>query len=103
KLIDFFDLQYPKKSPASNPRILNKAISSFTSLTDMLTELHPIKEYESELEKIIQHPADNRGIYFNKLRAEFPLRQEFAQTYLPASYFEQYPVLEKLGFSISES
>lgn len=101
-LINYFNLPQPQNPPQSNPRILEKEISTFTSLADVLQELHPIKEYESELQKIIQFHEDERGSHFNRLRAEFPLRQEFAQTYLPASYFERFPVLKLLGFQKSK-
>jgi len=98
-LIQHSDLPQPKTKKQSNPRILQKDISTFDSLTDLLIDLHPIKEYESKLQKIIQNHADERGTYFNKLRAEFPLRQEFAQTYLPNDYFKRFPILKPLGFS----
>lgn len=101
-LIQHFDLPRPEEKKQSNPRIFKKDISAFNSLGDLLTALHPIGKYEAELQHIIQDHTDERGSYFNKLRAEFPLRQEFAQTYLPASYFERFPVLSALGFSKAE-
>jgi len=101
-LIEHFDLSYPQKTRQSNPRILEKDISTFNSLTDLLTELHPIREYETELQKIINNYTDERGSHFNNLRATFPLRQEFAETYLPPTYFQKFPILELLGFSSVE-
>ena len=79
--------------------MVKKNIESFSSLSKLLTYVHPIREYEARLKDIIAHHSDERGTHFNKLRAEFPLRQEFSQTYLPESYIERYPVLEQLGFS----
>jgi erythronate-4-phosphate dehydrogenase len=64
-----------------------------------LTELHPIKNYEQKLTGIVTNHPQQRGELFNKLRAEFPLRQQFAQIKLTKAYFNQYPVLKELGFS----
>lgn len=99
-MLDHFDMPKPEQTISQHPRILAKDISAFDSFSELLTELHPIKKYESKLNRILQQFPDERGKQFNKLRAEFPLRQEFAQTHLPASYFEKYPVLKALGFSL---
>lgn len=98
-LLDHFDTPKPEKGDSANPRILEKEVSHFDTISSLLTELHPIKKYESELKQIIGEQADNRGRFFNELRANYPLRQEFAQTYLPKTYFEQFPILKPLGFS----
>lgn len=97
-LLDHFNLEHPNRSIANQHRTLEKDISDFSSLSDLLIELHPIKEYEWKLQEIIDEHPQERGKKFNKLRAEFPLRNQFEYIYLPDSYFERYPVLEKLGF-----
>lgn len=99
-MLDHFDISRPENRHSSNPRILDKDISTFDSLSSLLAELHPIKKYESKLKKIICDHPDERGKRFNQLRVDFPLRQDFAHTYLPASYFERYPVLKPLGFTM---
>lgn len=98
-LLQHFEIDFPETGKQFNPRNLQKDIVKFHSLSSLLTELHPIKKYESELHKIAANHPKERGKLFNKLRAEYPLRQEFAQTFLPTSYFERFPILEKLGFS----
>ncbi len=102
-LIEHFDLSGPEEKKRQSHRILEKDISYFDSLSALLRELHPIKEYESELQKIIDKHPKKRATLFNRLRAQYPLRQEFAQTYLPASYFERFPVLKALRFTEIES
>ncbi len=98
-LIDHFDLEQPQIETNNQKVIFDKNSDEFTSLSSLLTELHPIKKYEQQLTEIIQNSPEKRGKLFNKLRAEFPLRQQFAQTHLPKNYFQQFPILKELGFS----
>lgn len=98
KLIQHFNLKYPENNIDSEPNIVEKPVSSYHSISGLLTTVHPVREYESELQKILKSKNAERGKYFNRLRAEFPLRQEFGNTYLPPSYFERFPYLKKLGF-----
>lgn len=102
-LLNHFDLTETKKENQQSHRILEKDISAFNSLSSLLAELHPIKKYELELQKIIENHFVERGKLFNELRANYPLRQEFAQTYLPISYFERFTVLKALGFSLKRN
>lgn len=98
-LLDHFGIQRTPNAKQGNPRIFDNPISQFQSLTSLLTELHPIKKYESRLQNILDdHPEERRQL-FNELRANYPLRQEFAQTYLPKTYFDQFPILKPLGFA----
>lgn len=99
-MLNHFELQQAGNPEKQDQRIVKKDIAAFDSLSSLLTELHPIRKYEAELEKILQQNPDSRGKLFNKLRAEYPFRQEFAQTLLPASYFDRFPILGELGFSL---
>lgn len=99
-LLEHFNIPKPKKKKEESHKIIRKKISTFDSLSSLLTALHPIKTYEDKLEKIIYRYPKERGVKFNRLRAEFPLRQEFQQIYLPRAYFERFPVLSSLGFSL---
>lgn len=101
-LLHYFKLDPPDSGKEENSRVVRKDISEFKSLSSVLTALHPIKKYEDELENIICNYPEEREIRFNQLRAEFPLRQEFAHTYLPSTYFAKFPVLQDLGFSSQE-
>lgn len=99
KLIDFFELDHPVSANNNGHITIHKDPSQFDSLSSLLTELHPIKEYEKRLIKIIRDHPEKRGELFNKLRAEFSLRQQFTNIELPAAYFKRFPVLKVLGFS----
>ena len=99
-MLDYFDLNSPRKDEQQTKRTLKQDISHFGSFSDLLTELHPIKKYERELQNIIKNSPKQRGPLFNKLRAEYPLRQEFSNIYLPESYFDIFPILKQLGFSL---
>jgi erythronate-4-phosphate dehydrogenase len=98
-MLDHFDLSGPTNPREEKKQVFSKEEEKFDSLSSLLTELHPIKKYEAELIKIIKQHPDERGRLFNKLRAEYPFRNEFDQIYLPNSYFDQFPVLKALGFS----
>jgi erythronate-4-phosphate dehydrogenase len=99
-MLDHFGISNENIDGTGEGRTLTDAISQNTSLTDLISKLHPINDYQRELRKIIKHHPSDRGRRFNKLRAEYPLRQEFAQTYIPKSYIRAFPILQNLGFSI---
>lgn len=99
-LLRHFDLPAPPEKSSDGPRIVKRDISTFDSLTELLTDLHPLKEYEKKLDKIIESNPGERGRRFNLLRAQFPLRREFSHIHLPAPYFERFPVLAKMGFEV---
>jgi erythronate-4-phosphate dehydrogenase len=98
-LIDHFDLQPPRMETNNQKIIFDRNPDEFASLSSLLAELHPIKKYEQHLQKIIKNHPRKRSELFNKLRAEFPLRQQFSQIHLTEPYFDQYPTLKRLGFS----
>jgi erythronate-4-phosphate dehydrogenase len=98
-LISHFELNPPEIGSHNKKITFDKNPDKFHSLSSLLTELHPIKNYEQKLTGIVTNHPQQRGELFNKLRAEFPLRQQFAQIKLTKAYFNQYPVLKELGFS----
>lgn len=99
-LINHFSLPEPDTEKSEEPRMVNKDITEFNSLSALLAELHPIRKYEAKLKTIMGKEPAEREKAFNKLRAEFPLRREFSQTYLPPAYFDRFPALRKLGFPL---
>jgi erythronate-4-phosphate dehydrogenase len=99
KLINFFELDRPANAHKNGKITFDKTPSQFDTLSSLLTDLHPIKKYEYQLETIIRENPKNRGELFNKLRAEFPLRQQFTHVKLPAAYFKRFPILGALGFA----
>lgn len=100
-LIKHFDLSSPPS--ASNEEIQNfrKNIDHYRDLSGLLTQLQPIRKYESKLQNILNKYPQKRAKKFNKLRAQFPLRKEFDHIRLPKSYFDRFPILKLLGFGLS--
>lgn len=72
-----------------------------TGLSEIISQLHPLRSYEKELEKLIGKADKEKGLRFNKLRAEFPLRDEFSYMSVPKDILVRYPVLSKLAFNAS--
>ncbi|MDZ7682396.1 MAG: 4-phosphoerythronate dehydrogenase [Fodinibius sp.] len=98
-MLDHFGISKEQENTKHEGRSITSDIDESTSLTDLLTKLHPIRDYESKLKQIIARHPNERGTRFNKLRAEYPLRQEFAHNFLPPTYFERFSVLKSLGFA----
>ncbi|HEX6982661.1 MAG TPA: NAD(P)-dependent oxidoreductase [Balneolaceae bacterium] len=101
-LLDYFNIPKPDHSQNHQKHIFAEPLSHFETLSELLVELHSIKKYEAELQNIIDRHFEERGERFNQLRAEFLLRQEFKNIFLPPPYFEKFSVLKKLGFSLIE-
>lgn len=97
-LIDHFRLERKKYRPEESILQFDSPVDSFDHLWELMQKLHPISTYEQELRNILRNKSRIRGELFNKLRAEFPLRNEFSHILLPESYFKRYPLLKKLGF-----
>ena len=66
-------------------------------LTEVLRKIHPIKDYEKGLKRLIGLPPQKKGPGFNKLRSEFPLRTEYQYLSLPDFLAKEYPIIQKLG------
>lgn len=99
-LIDHFNLSPAPSKKKRTFRKVDQPVENFENLVELLSELHPVKEYESRFKDILANHPQQRGRLFNRLRAEFPLRQQFSSTHLPKTYFERFPVLAKLGFGL---
>ncbi|HLR33350.1 MAG TPA: 4-phosphoerythronate dehydrogenase [Fodinibius sp.] len=99
-LLNHFGLKRASDPARPDPKIFTQSVDRYNGLSDLLTVLHPIRTYQQKLARIINEHWDDRGPRFNKLRASFPLRQEFNNIRLPQSYADRFPVLEKLGFRL---
>lgn len=99
-LLKHFDMAGNRKLPENRMQQVNDPVDHFNNFSELMEKLHPARRYETELRSILRNKSRIRGKLFNKLRAEFPLRNEFSHIRLPASYFERFPVLKKLGFRI---
>ena len=100
-LIKHFKLSASPSKDKKDVQPIEENIEGFRSLPELLSILHPIKEYESRLQDILTKTPHKRAEKFNTLRAEFPLRHEFSYITLPKSYFERFPILKKLGFNMT--
>lgn len=97
-LLRHFNLPMAENDFEAESKIIEKPVSRFQSLSEFLPTVHPVWEYQDSLTEILKNHATGRGKYFNRLRAEFPLRQQFGNIYLPESYFDRFPLLHGMGF-----
>ncbi len=67
------------------------------SLAELLNKLHPARRYEAELHALLGLEPEQKGEKFNRLRATFPLRDEFHTRSAPEELHRKFPLLEKLG------
>lgn len=99
-LISHFDLPQPNLIPEQNPQFIDPSSSyaapESLSLTDVLTSIHPIENYDHELGLLMGKEPHKKALLFNKLRAEFPLRNEYSHIKVPAGILNKFPVLESM-------
>lgn len=94
-----FDLKMPDVTMEDSAEKFSLSNSTLKSaqLTDILSKIHPIKDYEKGLTRLIGLPPREKGIKFNKLRSEFPLRNEYKYLEVPNHIAEEHPVIKQLG------
>ncbi len=94
-----FELEIPEFELEGPDEAFNFSASSLKSaqLTEVLCKIHPIKDYEKGLKRLIGLPPQKKGPGFNKLRSEFPLRTEYQYLTLPDFLEKEYPIIQKLG------
>lgn len=94
-----FDLDAPDFELDSQDEEFNISNSSLKSarLTDILCKIHPIKDYEKGLQRLIGLPPQKKGPGFNKLRSEFPLRTEFKYLAIPDFLAKEFPIIRQLA------
>lgn len=97
-LCEFFSLPGPPEPDTAAGRAPAPALPATPSLKKTLAHLHPVLEYEAELLKLTELPGHQKAPAFNKLRAEFPLRDEFQYMAIYPSILDAHPILNKLGF-----
>lgn len=96
-LLDHFNVPFTRTNKDTKIRPTEQPVTECNTLTELLTAIHPVRKYERALTNILGR--DERGRQFNRLRAEFPLREEFGNIILPSICFERFPVLVSLGFA----
>lgn len=92
---EHFDL--PKKDIPQPEKFTPELKREYSSLTEILHDLHPIGTYDHALKSLIESDIENRGKLFRTMRSTMPLRNEFSNTFIPAKYFDNFPELSQLG------
>jgi erythronate-4-phosphate dehydrogenase len=95
-MLDHFGLA-GSNSDINHENIITPDLPDGSSLSKILTSIHPIRDYDHKLRKIFQLPENKRGQAFRDLRTGHPYRMEYSQICLPENVLKKYPVLEKLG------
>ncbi len=90
-----FSLNRPRLAQAEKTKHVNLNDNEET-LSKILTSIHPIRKYEEKLISLIGLDCQKKSLGFNRLRAKFPLRNEFKYIGLPDALKESYPILDKL-------
>lgn len=96
-LCGHFGLAFPGEESAGERHPADPG-GAADGLSDLLKDLHPARKYEKRLKELVGLPDDRKAEGFNRLRSEFPLRDEFRATSLPAPLLREHPTLEALGF-----
>lgn len=94
-----FSLEMPDYEIKESVDQFDLSSSSLQSakLSEVLSQIHPVLDYENEFVKLIGVPPTEKGIKFNKLRSEFPLRNEYKYLKVPDYIAEEHPIIKQLG------
>lgn len=92
---DYMGIDRPK--PIEQKKLFIDLEREYTSLDQILQDLHPISRYSNRLKKASDLPEDKRYAQFTALRSETPLRHEFTQLQISEHYFDRFPELTLLG------
>ncbi len=100
-LCNHFSLEAPDSLETEGKSVVDPPLPSKATptLTEILSTLHPVYEYQKKLMKLAGRIPREKGKAFNRLRAQHPLRNEFGHIRLPVELIKQYPVLDAFGFS----
>lgn len=101
-LCKHFSISMPEdKLSQKKESLVNRDIcpASPEKLTGVLCSIHPILEYQKEFVKLVGLAPEDKAAAFNKLRTEFPLRNEFEYIEGSDQLLQAYPILKKLGIT----
>lgn len=96
KLIQHFELPANDTDCDTRKTIKTSVPDDANSISEVLTSIHPVLEYQENLMRLVGEPTSVKGSQFNKLRAEFPLRNEFYRLDLPFTVIKRLPLLSKI-------
>lgn len=92
---DHFDL--PKNEMPQPEKFIPELKSEYTSIAEILHDLHPIGNYDHALRSLMEADVENRENLFRTMRSTMPLRNEFSNTFIPAHFFDSFPELSHIG------
>ncbi|MDZ7715900.1 MAG: 4-phosphoerythronate dehydrogenase [Balneolaceae bacterium] len=98
-MCQYFSIPYTHPTFNNNRTNIPEINTSTYSLAEVLLNIHPFKKYQEKLATLIGKPPQEKGRGFNRLRAQFPLRNEYQFLTIDQHIIDAYPVLNKLGIS----
>lgn len=107
-LCDEWNLKSPARPKSAPPTDTLSAAGLATpkntpqDLRQLLSMLHPIKDYDRLFRTLIGKSSDEKRVQFQEIRTGYPLRQEFSSMSLPSRLLERHPQLKVLGVQPSE-
>lgn len=98
-LCSHFEMDRPDTELNPNNEGLHLTNNSLKSarLSEILCKIHPIREYEKGLKRLIGLPPQKKAPGFNTLRSEFPLRNEYRHLSLPDFLLQEFPLIRTLS------
>ncbi len=95
----FTGLQTPAFDP--QPDWYPDLKENYQSLSELLTDLHPIQWFTEQMRKMAENAPEKRGEHFARLRSESDLRHEYTHIRLSEHLIDQFPELTLLGIQPS--
>jgi erythronate-4-phosphate dehydrogenase len=69
----------------------------YSSLKQILLDLHPLGWFDQEMRKLMHLAEQNRAESFSLLRSESPLRHGYSNIFIDAHHLSKFPELKRLG------
>lgn len=93
KLCSFFGLSFPSINNLYPDKEIKPALLNYT-FDEVLTRLHPIKEYDADLRDLVNRP--DKATLFSKLRTDRPFRYEYEYLRLEEKILNEFRELRRL-------
>jgi erythronate-4-phosphate dehydrogenase len=96
--LKFTEHSFPGEEPDLSVEFRNK--SADVKLSQILRKIHPVNDYDNQIERFIGLSSEKKGEAFQQLRNNFPMRHEYGMYSLPEAYHNRYPQLAALGIGM---
>lgn len=103
QLCKLFELEITEHPfPGSEPEMTGefRGNPDGVKLSQILKKIHPVNDYDNQLERFIGLNSAKKGEAFQQLRNNFPMRHEYGMYSLPAVYLNKFPQLAALGIAV---